>query len=200
MNVHCLTRDAEEFTANVFLLEGDRTVLIDAGAMRGITDAVREYVEELDAVVITHQHNDHIARLGEVVTAFDPTVYAFAEHSQRTEPLADGMTLELGDESFEVVHSPGHAPDHVSLVSDRTLISGDVVVYNDGAFDDGSFGRTDMAGQSRDRLVESLERLLTVMGEDVERLYAGHGDSFTGDVEEVVERALSRARRGEPKY
>jgi len=200
MNVHCLTRDAEEFTANVFLLEGDRTVLIDAGAMGGITDAVREYVEELDAVVITHQHNDHIARLGEIVTAFDPTVYAFAEHSQRTEPLAGGKTLEPGDESFEVVHSPGHAPDHVSLVSDRTLISGDVVVYNDGAFDDGSFGRTDMAGQSRDRLVESLERLLTVMGEDVERLYAGHGDSFTGDVEEVVERALSRARRGEPKY
>jgi glyoxylase-like metal-dependent hydrolase (beta-lactamase superfamily II) len=109
----------------------------------------------------------------------------------------------MGDESFDVVYTPGHADDHVSLVSERTLFSGDVVVYNDGAFDDGSFGRTDMAGQSRERLIESLETLLSRLPDSVTAMYAGHGDAFHADdesVRDVTERALSRAQRREPKY
>ena len=114
--------------------------------------------------------------------------------------INDGDDVAVGDESFEVVYTPGHAADHVSLVSETTLFSGDVVVYNDGAFDDGSFGRTDMAGQSRERLIESIELLLDRMHNSVEAMYAGHGDPFHGDVRAVVERALERAERREPKY
>ncbi|MDY7082936.1 MAG: MBL fold metallo-hydrolase, partial [Halobacteria archaeon] len=107
---------------------------------------------------------------------------------------------EIGDEEFDVVHTPGHADDHISLISDTTLFSGDVVVHNDGAFDNGSFGRTDMAGQSRETLIESIYELLDRMPPRVEHMYSGHGDDFHGDVREVVERALKRAERREPKY
>ncbi len=206
MTIANLTADAEEFSCNAYLLMGEQPTLVDAGTMPGIADAVREHVDYLDAVVCTHQHRDHVARLDEVLDTFEPTCYAYGDHPRRDEPLADGDTVRLGDETFDVVYTPGHADDHVSLVSDRTLFSGDVVVYEDGAFSDGSFGRTDMAGQSRGRLVESLHDLLDRLPESVEAMYAGHGGPYvageTADesVREVVARALTRAERREPKY
>jgi hydroxyacylglutathione hydrolase len=39
-----------------------------------------------------------------------------------------------------------------------------------------------------------------VMGDDVGHMYAGHGDEFHGDVRDVVETALGRAEKREPKY
>jgi hydroxyacylglutathione hydrolase len=108
--------------------------------------------------------------------------------------------VTIGSEAFDVVFTPGHAPDHVSFVSETSLFSGDVVVHDDGAFEDGSFGRTDMTGQSRERLVGSIRELLARLPEGVEHMYSGHGGVFHGEVREVVERALERAERREPKY
>ena len=190
MAVSNLTADADVFTSNAYLVTGERTVLVDAGAMPGI----------VDAVVLTHQHADHVDQLAAVVDAFDPAVYAFADHEHRTQALEDGGAVEIGDETFEAVHTPGHAVDHLAFVSETTLFSGDVVVYEDAAFSGGSFGRTDMAGQSRETLVQSIEDLLDRLPESVDRLYAGHGATFEGDVRSIVERALERARRREPKY
>ncbi|PSQ17967.1 MBL fold metallo-hydrolase [Halobacteriales archaeon QS_8_69_73] len=200
MNVTNVTAGAESFTCNAYLTEGDRTALVDAGAMDGVVDVVRDRVDDLDAVVLTHQHGDHVARVDAVLDAFDAPLYAFGDHPRRTHELEDGDQVLLGDEAFDVVHTPGHADDHVSLVSGSTLFSGDVVVHDDGAFDYGSFGRTDMAGQSRERLIDSIETLLARMPDGVEHMYAGHGDVFHGDVRDVVETALERAEKREPKY
>jgi glyoxylase-like metal-dependent hydrolase (beta-lactamase superfamily II) len=201
MEVVNVTESAETFTCNAYLALGERTVLVDAGAMDGVVDVIREHTETLDAVVLTHQHGDHVAQLDAVVDAFDPeAVYAHAEHVHRTDTLEDGDRVDIGDESFDVVYTPGHAADHVSLVSESSLFSGDVVVHDDGAFDYGSFGRTDMAGQSRERLIESIRSLLDRMPDGVEHMYAGHGSVFHGDVGDVVETALGRAEKREPKY
>jgi hydroxyacylglutathione hydrolase len=135
-----------------------------------------------------------------VLDRFDADLYAYDDHPRRTHAIADGDTVAVGDEDCEVVFTPGHAPDHVSLVGDRRLYSGDVVVHNDGAFEDGSFGRTDMAGQSRERLIDSIEALLARLPDSVAAMYAGHGDVYEGDVRAVIERALERAKRREPKY
>lgn len=200
MEVINVTADAETFTCNAWLALGERTVLVDAGAVSGVVDAVREHTDDVDAVVLTHQHGDHVGQLDAVLDAFEAPLYARGDHPRRSHELADGDTVTVGDEEFEVVDTPGHAPDHVSLVSETSLFSGDVVVYNDGAFDDGSFGRTDMAGQSRERLIESIRDLLARLPDGVENMYAGHGDAYHGDVRAVVERALERAERREPKY
>jgi hydroxyacylglutathione hydrolase len=127
-------------------------------------------------------------------------VYAYADHDRRTHAIDDGDTVQVGDEDCDVVFTPGHADDHVSFVSPTSLYSGDVVVHDDGAFDYGSFGRTDMAGQSRERLIESIRDLLDRLPEGVEHMYAGHGGVFHGDVRDVVETALERAEQHEPKY
>ncbi|MFC4249740.1 MBL fold metallo-hydrolase [Natribaculum luteum] len=200
MEVHHVTEDAETFTCNAYLAVGERTVLVDAGTYDGVVDEIREHTDDVDAVVLTHQHGDHVEQLEAVCEAFDPEVYAYADHPLRTHSIDDGETVAIGDESFEVVYTPGHADDHVSLVSETTLYSGDVVVHDDGAFDYGSFGRTDMPGQSRERLIESIEDLLSRMPDSVEHMYAGHGGVFHGDVRDVVATALERAEKREPKY
>ena len=200
MDILTVTADAELFTCNAYLALGEEPTLVDAGAMAGVENVVAEHTDDLSKVVLTHQHSDHVAELDAVLDRFDTDCYAFGDHPERTHELSDGDEVVIGDERCEVVHTPGHADDHVSLVGEQSLFSGDVVVYNDGAFDDGSFGRTDYPGQSRERLIESIRDLLDRMPDTVERMYAGHGDIFSGDVHEVVERALDRAERREPKY
>lgn len=200
MDVVNVTREAQDFTANAYFVPGEEPTLVDVGAMPGVEDVVAEYTDSLAKVVITHQHNDHVAKLADLLERFEATCHAFGDHPLRTHELADGDEIQIGSEGCEVVHTPGHADDHVSFVGARSLFSGDVVVYNDGAFEDGSFGRTDYPGMSRERLIESLQTLLERMPESVETIYAGHGDVYSGDIHAVVERALERAERREPKY
>ena len=200
MDVVTVTEDADVFTCNAYLALGAEPTLVDAGTMTGVENVVAEHTDSLAKIVVTHQHSDHVAELDAVLDRFDTDCYAFGNHPERTHEFSDGDEVVIGDERCEVVHTPGHADDHVSLVGEQSLFSGDVVVYNDGAFDDGSFGRTDYPGQSRERLIESIRELLDRMPDTVERMYAGHGDIFSGDIREVVERALDRAERREPKY
>jgi len=202
MGVHNVTQDAETFTSNAWLALGDDDVLVDSGSAdaEATVERIHEHTDSLDAVVLTHQHGDHVGSLDAVLDAFDAPLHAYGDHPRRTAELEDGDGVEVGDETCTVVYTPGHADDHVSLVGERSVYTGDVVVYNDEAFDDGSFGRTDMPGQSRERLIESVRRLLDALHESIDRMYAGHGDTYEGDVREVVERALERAERWEPKY
>jgi glyoxylase-like metal-dependent hydrolase (beta-lactamase superfamily II) len=200
MEVYTVTDAAESFTCNAYLVEGELTTLVDAGTYPGVVGAIQDHVDDVDRVVLTHQHGDHVAELDSVLDAFDADLYAYGDHPRRDQGIDDGDSVQIGDEEFEVVYTPGHADDHVSFVSESALFSGDVVVHDDGAFDDGSFGRTDMAGQSRDRLIESIRRLLGRMPDSVDQMYSGHGGVFEGDVRAVVERALKRAERKEPKY
>lgn len=206
-----VTAEAEGFTCNAYLVPGETTTLVDVGTMAGVESVVAERLDELegvdglDRVVLTHQHADHVGELDAVLDAFDPELCAYGEHPRRDRALSDGDTVQVGDEHCEVVYTPGHASDHVSFLGENRLFSGDVVVYNDGAFENGSFGRTDMAGQSRDRLISSLRTLLDRLPDSVEAMYAGHGDIYratdgTDTVREVIERALERAERREPKY
>jgi glyoxylase-like metal-dependent hydrolase (beta-lactamase superfamily II) len=204
-DVVTVTAEADQFTCNAYLVPGETPTLVDAGAMPGVADVVADHTETLDRVVLTHQHSDHVERVDEVLDAFDADLYAYADHARRTHALDDGDSVAMGDDEYEVVYTPGHAADHVSLCSETRLFSGDVVVYNDGAYDDGSFGRTDMAGQSRERLIGSLQTLLERLPDSVEAMYAGHGDVFYADdhgdsVRDVIERALERAERRQPKY
>lgn len=200
-----VTADAAAFTCNAYLVEGETNTLVDAGTMPDVESVVADHVESLDRVVLTHQHGDHVGELDAVLDAFDADLYAYDDHPRRDVALDDGDEVSIGDEPCEVVYTPGHAADHVAFIGESRIYSGDVVVYNDGGFDDGSFGRTDMAGQSRERLIESLDEILDRLPDSVTAMYPGHGDPYReseGDdtVREVIARARDRAARREPKY
>jgi len=91
--------------------------------------------------------------------------------------LADGDELPLGDETFRVIHTPGHSPGSISLLSGNILVSGDTL------FDHG-IGRTDLPGGSTPSILKSIrERLLTLPGHTV--VLPGHGSATTIEDEEV---------------
>ena len=89
MEVHNVTADAETFTCNAYLTVGDRTVLVDAGAMDGVVDVVREHTDHLEALVA----DDDVVAVGDGVGA--SRVVAVGVTVRIVERLADGV--ELGD-------------------------------------------------------------------------------------------------------
>jgi len=205
-----VTADAEEFTCNAYLVSGEAPTLVDAGTMPGVDDVIADALDEagvdgLDRVVLTHQHHDHVGQLDAVLDRFDDALRQRRPPPRATWRSATATRSSSATTPCEVVETPGHAADHISLVGDDRVYSGDVVVYNDGAFDDGSFGRTDMAGQSREVLIESLHTLLDRLPDTASAMYPGHGDVYRASdgpdtVREVIERATERAERREPKY
>jgi len=176
-----LARDAQSFTSNVFLVTGERTVLVDVGNEFDVVSAVEEHVDDVDAVVLTHTHYDHVGNLQAVVDAFDVDVWGYdTDQDGVTQALEADSTVRLGDHDYQVLHTPGHKDDHVCLHSGAAgvLFAGDLV------FADGGFGRTDLEEGDRDQLVRSIDRVLDTVDEGLDVMHTGHGpsvdDPYTG--------------------
>jgi len=188
-----LARGQRAFTSNAFLVEGDRTVLVDAGNEFDVVAAIRERVVDLDALVLTHTHPDHVGNVPEVVSAFDVDVRGFDPDLDIVDhAIADEETVRLGDHDYLALHTPGHKDDHLCFyaAAASALFAGDLVFAN------GGFGRTDLAEGDRATLVDSIDRLLGVVDEDLQELYTGHGPAVTTDAYHHLELAARAARMG----
>lgn len=188
-----LTEDTEDFTGNVWKLENDETALIDVGT-GDCWENIAE-LEEVDKVVITHSHYDHVDNLPKIVDRFSPKVYAYEPGNlpMDAEELEEGDMIDICGLQFEVFHTPGHKDDSICLHSEeeKMLFTGDLL------FPEGGFGRTDLEEGDRDILIESIEK---IAGLDVEEMYCGHEDAATGDVNDQIKRSLEEARKREPKH
>ncbi|HPQ95031.1 MAG: MBL fold metallo-hydrolase [Thiothrix sp.] len=87
--------------------------------------------------------------------------------------LADGDSLQVGGESFEVILTPGHTPGHVVLFNREAgvVFGGDVLFA-------GSIGRTDFPRGNHQQLLDSIRNRLWVLGDDVV-VVPGHGPNTT---------------------
>ena len=93
--------------------------------MEDVAEAVERHKGELVAVFYTHGHSDHMADAGLFKEAFDVPIWSASPTADRV--LADGDILELGAQSWRVLHTPGHHPEHLCLISQSGLIAGDMV-------------------------------------------------------------------------
>lgn len=115
--------------------------------------------KEIDGVLITHYHDDHIGALD----SFDQ------------KKIYDGTNLkeglnQIGKFNFEMIKTPGHRSDAISFYfkDDKTLFVGDFIFYE-------SIGRTDLDDGNMETMLESLKK--TERFSDDVKIYPGHGPS-----------------------
>ena len=181
------------FTSNVFLVAGERTVLVDAGNEFDVVSAIESQVDTLDALVMTHTHPDHVGNLDSVAEAFDVDVWGFDPDQRGIDhAIEDGETVRLGDHEYRAMHTPGHKDDHLCFhaAGPSILFAGDLIFAN------GGFGRTDLAEGNRELLVDSIDRVREAVGDDLAELHTGHGPSVTEGAADHVELAARSARMG----
>lgn len=185
---------------NTFLLPGRVPTLIDAGVGNAAhLEEVESRLAELAAgrplarVVVTHAHSDHISGAPALAARWPHAAFAkmaWADRDARWpvawQHLADGDMVEAGDLRLRVVHTPGHAPDHISLFEEesRTLFCGDLVVAGSTVVIPGGRGG-DLAGYLR-----SLERAAALQPE---RLLPAHGPAIE-DPEPVLREYIAHRR------
>ena len=191
------------FGENMYILWDEASheaVVVDPGMMRdGEREMVTKFIDEhnlsVKHILLTHLHVDHITgarwladKTGADVcgSALDnplgqelPEQVAHFRINVEVEPLtvdrnlADGDTLQLGDETIQVLHVPGHSPGGLAfyLPQSALLISGDTI-FN------GSVGRTDLWGGDMAQLINSIrEKILPLPDETV--IASGHGPTTT---------------------
>ena len=178
------------------------TAVVDVGfEPEAVVDAVREAKLQVRYLLNTHAHYDHtagmravqeavggeywlhpadlplLARLAEQGAAFG---FPAATPPGHVHDLADGQRLPLGEESLEVIHTPGHSPGGVCFRWSDHLWVGDTLFA-------GSIGRTDLPGGSFEVLEQSIRARLFPLGDDL-KVFTGHGPMTT----------LGRERRDNP--
>ncbi len=197
--------DVGPFGNNVYLVTDPatrETAVLDVGfEPERVIELVGREGLRVRWLLATHAHYDHVAAMLPVQRALGgefalhpadrPLLEAVAlqgsmfglppvEVPEVALELAEGMRVPLGEQFLEVLHTPGHAPGHVTFHHGATVWSGDVLFA-------GSVGRTDLPGASWEELERSIKGKLFPLGDAV-KVLPGHGPATT----------LGAERRGNP--
>jgi hydroxyacylglutathione hydrolase len=185
-----LAAAVQAFTSNVFHVAGERPVVVDPGANFDVVQRLEDHPDP-EAVVLTHTHRDHVGNLEDVKAAFGIDAWGFDDAEDGVDhAIDDGDVLRLGDHDYEALHTPGHHPGHLCFhaAEPGVLFAGDLVFQN------GGFGRTDLEGADHAALVESIDRLLERLDDDLRAMHVGHGPSVENEPYAHIELAGSAAR------
>lgn len=157
--------------------QGLAAVVDPQGDPQAYIDLAEDNAMVVSHVIDTHVHADHESGARALVAATDASLYLGDEAQVGFEftPLVDGDVLEIGNRRARVIHTPGHTPEHVSLLfDDWFVLTGDTLFVGD-------VGRVDLALSESDgsrlrsraeTLHASLQRLLE-LPDDTE-IYPGH--------------------------
>ena len=81
--------------------------------------------------------------------------------------VKDGDRIDFGNESLEVILTPGHTPGGICLYSGHDLFTGDTLFV-------GAVGRTDFPGGDMEQFMDAIEKRLLVLPDETV-VWPGHG-------------------------
>lgn len=173
-----------------------KAALVDPGGdIDLLLSEVKKQGVELEALLLTHGHLDHVGGTAELAAKLSLPIigpqreddfwikllpeqcrmFGFPESAGFTPQrwLNDGDTVTVGNEVLQVIHCPGHTPGHVVFFSEteRLALVGDVLFK-------GSIGRTDFPKGDHQTLIDSIVNKLWPLGEDI-KFIPGHGPMST---------------------
>lgn len=134
---------------------------------------------EVEAILLTHGHFDHVGAVAEIAAETDCHVYISAADLSLppmitggklyyTHTYPAGGSVAAAGLTFRVIPTPGHTPGSVCLTCGDVMFSGDTLFC-------GSCGRTDLPGGNHRQILSSLATLAALPGNY--RVYPGHGSS-----------------------
>ncbi len=198
------------YDSNVYLIKCSKPIVVDTGTGQGLYfKKMIENIEKLcslksiKTIVLTHMHFDHTGGTEKLQKLTDANLFIHKDDASHIrigdnvatgarmfggsmEPLNTSITgdsVDGGDVTLKVIHTPGHSPGSISLYEQesKSLFSGDTV------FADGSTGRWDLIGGDYNQLLNSVKKLSKL---DVKNLYPGHERFVEGNGNEHIMMAL----------
>ncbi len=169
---------------------GEKLIVVDPGEEpERLLAAIEATGAEVDAILLTHTHFDHVGAVAPLARATGAPVYvpelekavladimSFVpfqgigpyESWDAEETVAGGETLDLAGLTLDVIFTPGHSPGHVtySVRGEDAIFSGDVLFQ-------GSVGRVDLPGGDWPTLAASIGTLLDSHSEETV-VHPGH--------------------------
>ena len=127
-----------------------RALVLDPRRDVGVyLDEARSHGVRISYAIDTHGHNDYLTGIKELAARQEVEVLGYADaplgYSHRE--VVDGEMLEIGNVAIEVLHTPGHTPEHVSLlVYDRSSGDEPTLLLSGGALLVGDLARPDLLG------------------------------------------------------
>ncbi|KHT63631.1 hydroxyacylglutathione hydrolase [Photobacterium gaetbulicola] len=105
-------------------------VVVDPGDATPVLEFLEREALELDAILITHHHHDHIGGISELKRRY-PNIHIVAPSAEPipgvSQSVDDGDQVEIFGERFMVLGVPGHTAGHVAYVGDGKLFCGDTL-------------------------------------------------------------------------
>ena len=173
----------------------NKNILVDAPEHAPIERYLDDKDMNLDFILITHHHSDHIDGINHLKLKYSPKVIGAKRDRHRLPQLdievEEGKQLTIGSKTFDIYDVDGHTVGHIaySLLEDKALFTGDsLMVMGCGRLFEGS----------PEDMWKSLEKLKQLPEDSM--IYSGHeytksNIEFAVTVDPQNEKLRSRRRK-----
>ena len=149
-------------------IPGGEAIVIDSGwETEPIMNAARSLKVKVKFAVATHNHFDHTSSLRDLANSLGAKVVAHKDSPvEHDVSVVGGDTLQTGNTTIEVIHTPGHTKDSICLYDREHLFTGDTLFI-------GNCGRTDLPGGDVEEMYRSLHDVILKLPPSTV-IYPGH--------------------------